>query len=158
MINDSWQLTLADGSLYDIGKDGKFKLTNTDGSTRRAYEVDFKNPLAEQTVAMLQPLAFLVTGGNQKLANDFTGYFVNAALSNAKTLADARKNAVAIFSSAQIEPQKIAEAIVALVQRGSISEERGKAYLSGLALLLENTKAASTEKKTESETKAKKAA
>lgn len=132
MITENWELSLANGVLYDIGKDGKFELRNMDGSSRRAYEVDFGNPLAAETVAMVQPLGMLIAGGNRKLANQISGYFANAALSNATDLDSARKNATAILKSIKIPAEQLAQGIAAMVKQGAISEADGKIYLKGL--------------------------
>lgn len=148
VINSKWQVALANGDLYDIGKDGKAELSNTDGTVRRAYDVDFGNPLAGQTVAMLQPLSFIITGGDPKLSNDFTGYFTNAALSNAKNIEDARKNALAIFKAMNVDAQKVAQTIVALAEQGRISEDTARAYLSGFTYLIDGAKKTATKAKT----------
>lgn len=140
MISQNWELQLADGSLYDIGKDGGAKLSNLDGqSSRRAYEVDFAHPLAAQTVAMLQPLGLLLTGGNKKLADDFTGYFTNAALSNAKSIEDAQLNSIAILQQLKVTPEQVVQGISTLAEKGVIDAPTAKAYVEGLAMLLGET-------------------
>ncbi|NDC96538.1 hypothetical protein EB077_14635, partial [bacterium] len=56
VADDNYNVTLADGSTFDIGKDGKAKLTNADGKTsRRYYEIDWDNPLAQKAVEMIDP-------------------------------------------------------------------------------------------------------
>lgn len=89
VIDDKYRLGLSDGSSYDIGKDGKEKLYNFDPNS-----TDYTN----QTAAYNIPLSYLAGGGDQKLASDFTGYFTNAALSNAKDAASAKENVKAIAS------------------------------------------------------------
>jgi hypothetical protein len=101
ILDKNWNIRLADGTGYDLGKDGGFKLQNVDGSKRRAYEVDFSNPLAGDVVALLTPLAQTLCGGDPKLTNQFTGYLTNAALSNATTPEAARANVAAFFENSR---------------------------------------------------------
>lgn len=97
IIDQNWSIGLANGQRFDIGKDGGATLQNVDGSTRKYYDVDFKNPLAADVVAMLDPLGAAVTGGNRKLQTDLVGYLTNAALSNASTKEEAVANVRAIM-------------------------------------------------------------
>jgi hypothetical protein len=129
---------LADGSGYDIGKDGKHKLQNLDGTQRRAYEIDLNNPRAGEAIGMLQPLAFLLTGGNKKLTTDFTGYFVNAALSNAKTPEEVRANALSIFKSTKATPEQLVKGIAAAAQQGILAKDTAEAYLNGVMNLFQS--------------------
>ncbi len=132
ILNADYQLQLADGSMYDIGKDGGFTLFNTDGTTRHGYDVDFKNPLAGQVVGWIQPLASLLTGGNKKLKDDFTGYFTNAALSNATDLESARANVLKLYQQSQATPEIMVQGMTALTQNGGISQQELPAYVGGL--------------------------
>lgn len=95
-LDKQWQFKLADGSAYDMGKDGGFKLTNLDGTTRRAYEIDWQNPLAGTVVGMLNPLGQALFPDNEKLRTDLIGYLTNGALSNATDVESARANVAAI--------------------------------------------------------------
>lgn len=101
IIGNDYSFTLADGSRYDIGRDGAFKIKNKgqniDGKTeRQAFDVDFSNPLAAETTAEAMALGMILTGGHKKLSDDFTGYITNAALSNATDQGTAVKNLQAI--------------------------------------------------------------
>jgi hypothetical protein len=97
MIGDDYSFLLADGSKYDIGKDGGASLLNYDGQGKRqAFDVDFKNPLAAETTAQSMALGMILTGGHKKLSDDFTGYITNSALSNAKDQRTATLNLQAI--------------------------------------------------------------
>lgn len=75
IIDDKYGITLADGSTFNIGVDG--------GKFAQTSNVNFDTPGAGEVVAMANPLAYLMTGGDKKLASDFAGYLTNAALSNA---------------------------------------------------------------------------
>ena len=92
-----YDFLLADGTSYDIGRDGGARLLNADGKTDRgAYDVDFSNPLAAETTAQSMALGMILTGGHKKLSDDFTGYITNAGLSNAKDQTTATQNLQAI--------------------------------------------------------------
>jgi len=125
-IDSQYQVTLADGSKYDIGKDGRFKLPNLDGSDRRAYEIDFNNPLAGDTVASLDPLGYLLFPDNEKLRTDFVGYLTNAALSNATTPEQAMLNIHGFYQQLQITPEVIASNTEKLLSTGKITNEQAQ--------------------------------
>jgi hypothetical protein len=132
LLNSEHQVQLADGSMYDIGKDGGFTLTNTDGTTRHAYDVDFTSPLASKVVGWIQPLVLLLTGGDKKLKDDFTGYFTNAALSNATTFEEAQANVVALYQQAKATPEILVKGLTVLGQNGVLSANEYPAYINGL--------------------------
>ncbi len=136
MLPNDYCLTLANGSKYDIGKDGGYRLINTDGGTRHAYDVDFSNPLAGRLVGMAQGFISVLMGSNQKLTSDFTGYVVNAALSNASTLEDARANLLSIFQQFKIDPEMVAQEIGEMTGAGALSQDVALAYANGLRDLL----------------------
>jgi hypothetical protein len=137
IIDRNWGLRLADGSRWDMGKDGGFKLQNLDGTDRRAYEVDASNPLAGQVIGWLQPLAAALTGGDETLKNQLTGYMTNAALSNAKDLETARANALCFYQDAKADPEKLAAGLMQAAQQGGLSKEASMAYVNGIKMLFE---------------------
>jgi hypothetical protein len=137
VLDSSFGLRLADGTSYDIGVDGGAKLTNTDGTVRNAYDVDFSHPLAAAVVGMANPLALLVTV--ERFPNrhsDITGYFVNAALSNATSIEDARANMAQIVGSFGLTPEILLGSIEEIYRSGRISEGDAVAYTHGIASLL----------------------
>lgn len=69
IIDENYGLTTKDGRTTNIGLDGSTK----------AYNIDFNRPNAAQAAAWLDPLSAMITGGDEKLRSDFTGYLVNAA-------------------------------------------------------------------------------
>jgi polyhydroxyalkanoate synthesis regulator phasin len=146
VVSTDWKLTLADGSAYDIGKDGRFKLDNVDGTKRHAYEIDFKNPLAGETVGMLQPIVAILTGPNTRLTRDFIGYFTNAALSNATDLEGVRKNVLSIYKTLKMSPEQVMQGISTMVEKGMISKDEGMAYVNGFGSLLQEAKKPQTNK------------
>jgi hypothetical protein len=84
----NWYLTLADGTKFDIGKDGGAMLqnqsTNIDGQPdRHYYDVDWSNASSPEMAGYLKPLALAMSGiSDEKLNSDFTGYLTNAVQSS----------------------------------------------------------------------------
>jgi hypothetical protein len=136
IVDNKWQLTLADGSKFDIGRDGGAKLTNVDGSQRPMYNTDASNPLTPQVIGLANPLAMLLTGGDPKLSSDFAGYLTNAALSNTNSLDGARQNMLAIFKSFKLEPSAVVESLQSMLQANRISQGEFAAYVNGFRTLL----------------------
>lgn len=102
LADDKFQVTLADGSKYDIGKDGHTALTNMDNkSTRNAWDVDWQNPLAKFAVGKIDPRVREMYANDANKAGmnleQYTGMLVNAATSNAKNEADVESNINAMF-------------------------------------------------------------
>lgn len=130
-------VTLGDGSTFDITKDGKSKIANLDGSFRPPYNVDFQNPLAGQAVGWINPVMALLTGGNKKLQSDFTGYLVNAAVSNANDISAVRLNALTIMEQIGVAPDKIIAGLDQLRSANKINDQEFMAYANGLASLIQ---------------------
>lgn len=129
VLDSNYGLTLADGSTYDMGRDGGKK---SDLGGFRPYEVNFKNPLADYAVSWVNPLVDLMFPGNQKIKIDFSGYFANAALSNAKDLDGVRANIAAFMQRMGINDQQLAQAIIQRAQAGQIPGDVAQAFLNGI--------------------------
>jgi len=135
LIDQSYQLKLADGSGYDIGKDGGFRIPNTDGTERRAYETDMSNPITGDVIGWVNPLATMLAGGNEKIRTDLAGYLTNAATSNAKTLADAQANVLAFYSQLGISSENAGQMLQQIAQSGSVGQDVLPAFAHGLQTL-----------------------
>lgn len=104
--NGSHHITLADGSEFDIGKDGGAKLqnkgTNIDNKTDRYYyDVDWSNPIAGQTVGWLNPATAIIF--NDPKGTGFVGHLWNAATSSQPdNLDNAKQNILGIVNDAGI--------------------------------------------------------
>jgi hypothetical protein len=116
VVDDKYQVKLADGSTFNVGLDGKTKYknvgTNIDGKTERnAWDVDFSNPLAKFATDKIDPMIRNLYGANSKNVKpeQFTGMLVNAATSNAKSEADVLANIQSILGES-----KFAEAMPSL--------------------------------------------
>lgn len=108
VANDTYNVTLADGSQYNIGLDGKTKLQNVGENidkkkTRQAWDVDFSNPLAQFAVQQIDPMIrniYKDVDGKVK-PEQYTGMLVNAATSNAKTEEEVKANINAMLSRSE---------------------------------------------------------
>ena len=153
MVDKDWNLHLANGATFDIGKDGKSSLMNKDGGKRLTYETDFSNPLTGPTIGLANPLAYALCGGDRKLATAFAGYFTNAAISNTDDPEIARQNMVAIFETFKTTPEQMIGALGSLAQSGKISDGELQAFTNGIKELMTPIEA-----KPEAKTETKKAA
>jgi hypothetical protein len=129
VLDSNYGLTLADGSTYNMGRDGGKK---SDLGGFRPYEVNFNNPLADYAVSWVNPLVDLMFPGNQKIKIDFSGYFANAALSNAKDLDGVRANIAAFMQRMGINDEQLAQAIIQRAQAGQIPGDVAQAFLNGI--------------------------
>ena len=129
ILNSDHQLQLADGSLYDMGKAGG---PRAEFGGRRPFEVDFLNPLAHYAVGWMNPIVALLAPGNSKIATDFTGYFANAALSNAKDLTDVQRNINSFLGRFGLSNDSLAQGITQLAQGGYIDQGTAQAWIEGI--------------------------
>lgn len=150
VIDDKFQYKGADGSSFDMGLDGGARLKNVganiDGEMDRgAYDVDFSNPLAGKTVGYLNPLTAITLGGPNndranKLHSDATGMFTNAALANAKSEDDVRREAIAMYLKNGLDSRE--KAIGALdAIKDKVGDKYG-AYAHGINSLYSDPKLA----------------
>jgi hypothetical protein len=121
VIDDKYQLGLANGGSYDIGIDG--------GS--QPYNVDFNRQGAGDVVGLANPLAEIITGGNDKLRSDFAGYFTNAAMSSG----DANANIKGLYDKMGLDADKASQAIDGLLADGKVTEQEAAAYKNGIKTL-----------------------
>lgn len=129
IIDSRWTIGLADGSRYDIGKDGR---PSAEFGNRRPYELDLADPLVRDVIGLVNPFVAVLVGGDKKLQSDFTGYFVNAALSNAGgDIEKARSNVLAIFGQMKIAPEEVVSGLGQLAAAGSLTREELQAMLGG---------------------------
>lgn len=123
VLDKDFNLTLADGNKFDVGKDGSIQ----------NYNVDFNKEGIGDVVAMANPLAAIMSGGSEKLTSDFAGYLTNAALSSGDAKANIRK----VYEDAGID-WEIAHGIISEMEKQKdkfgnvLSKERADAYRNGL--------------------------
>lgn len=114
VADDKYNVTLADGTKFNIGLDGKTKYQNVgeniDGKkTRNAWDVDFSNPLAKFASDKIDPMIRNIYGADNPKAKFFpgqyTGILVNAATSNAKSEADVMANIETMLGKSKFAEQ-----------------------------------------------------
>lgn len=142
-INGSHHLQLADGSTYDIGKDGSHKLqnvgTNIDGNSERyTFDVDWSNPVS--VAGIPEAHVFAIATGLDPTDTNKHGLFdravaqsLNAASSNASSIDDVRNNFRAMLQGA--DPRKIASRIELLRATKKISDQEYAVYLHHVNLV-----------------------
>ena len=136
ILNSDYQLQLADGSLYDMGKDGGPR-AEFDG--RRPYEIDYSNPLAQYAIGWMDPIIALVSQGNTKIQTDFVGYFTNAILSNAKDLNDVRANVDLFLSKFGLTNDQLASAVGQMSNAGMIDQTTAQGWIGGIQQRLDRS-------------------
>ena len=104
VANKNYEVSLADGSKFNIGLDGKTRYTNVgeniDGkTTRQAWDVDFSNPLAKFATDQIDPMIRSIYAEAPKgvKPEQYTGMLVNAVTSNAKSQQDVQNNIQAML-------------------------------------------------------------
>jgi hypothetical protein len=115
---------LADGSMYDVGLDGKDKTASGD----RPYNINWEDPRAGQLVGLLNPIGFVMSGGNDKLQSDSVGYLYNAATSSG----DPMQNIRHFYDKLGLNPESAKQALDELVEKKKIKPEERDAYLHGV--------------------------
>jgi hypothetical protein len=112
VANNKYEVSLADGSKFNIGLDGKTRYTNVgeniDGkTTRQAWDVDFSNPLAKFATDQIDPMIRNIYAEAPKSVKpeQYTGMLVNAATSNAKSEQDVLNNIQAMLGKSTFAKQ-----------------------------------------------------
>lgn len=129
ILNSDYHLQLPDGSLYDMGKDGG---PREEFGGRRPFEVDLSNPLAQYAIGWMDPIIALIAPGNDKVRNDFVGYFANAILRGAKDLNDVRSHVQFFLAKFGLSDETLANAIVQMGKAGAIDQSTAQAWLGGI--------------------------
>ncbi|NBW13301.1 MAG: hypothetical protein EBR82_35365 [Caulobacteraceae bacterium] len=113
-IDGADHVTLADGSKFNIGLDGKTKYKNVgkniDGKdSRNAWDVDFSNPLAKFATEQIDPMIRNIYGADDPkkkfFPGQYTGMLVNAVTSNAKSNDDVLKNIQSVLGKSTFAQQ-----------------------------------------------------
>jgi hypothetical protein len=149
VIDDKYQIQLADGSTFDMGADGNAMLKNADGSERKYKYVDFdRKDLGDMrdNLALLTPLGQLATLGYDKQTSaDMAAYFTNAATSNAKNSDDVLQNAKTISEKFGVTTENLPSIMEAFKKTGNYDDETLKVYEAKLKQLAETQSKAAKE-------------
>lgn len=130
MIDEGFNLTLADGSKFNIGLDGGAKPEYSGGQA--AYNVKTSSPFAVQAVRWVDPVSDILTGFDKKLSTDFAGYFANAAMSNAQTIEGVRANALKLLEQTGLDRAKLEDGIRQGLQAGKIDQGTFGYYMQSI--------------------------
>lgn len=114
-LNGDYQLQLAkSGQMLDLGKDGGFKYTNSLGQERPVYNVDWENdPNAQQAIGWLNPVAHIISNGDEKGAADMAAQIYNELTENGKVtdINEIRNRVLDFYHTLQLKPSLVRDAI-----------------------------------------------
>jgi len=120
------------GYNLDLGKDGGFKYTNEAGQDRNAYDIDWSDPLAEQSVGWLQPLMHVVAEGDDNKAAWLTGQIFNEIKKNGATDINQVRDAVLdIYHNLNMKPSLMINAVSHL----NVPQEKKDAFIAAIESL-----------------------
>lgn len=109
VADNKYMVTLADGSKFNIGLDGKTKYQNLDGSKRNAWDVDWSNPLAKAASEKIDPMIKNIYGEEAQKRGirpeQYTGMLVNAVTSNAQDVNQVMANIESMFGNSTFAKQ-----------------------------------------------------
>jgi hypothetical protein len=108
IVDKDYNVTLANGTKFNLGLDGKTKYTNSDGkTTRNAWDVDLNDPLAQYATSKIDPYIRNMYGAGDPKKNinpeQYTGMIVNAVTSGAKTKEEIDANIAAALGKKPFE-------------------------------------------------------
>lgn len=119
LTDQDFNLTRADGTKYNIGNDGGATLANG----KRVYELDLEDPLVQELIPYAKSLIQQM-GLTPKQTDDFVGYYVNMALSNAGGNLDAAKqNLSAQFQQAGLSVSQSIANLDQQLSEGKIDQQ-----------------------------------
>lgn len=122
---DDWTLDNPDGSGWNVGIDG----------SKLAQQTAVDTEKQGAAIGAMNPLAYLLTGGDEKLATSFAGYFTNTITQGAggSDLAVANANALDKYKKAGFDtPEKAHAGIDELVKAGKLDPEKAAAFHGGI--------------------------
>lgn len=136
----SHQVTLADGSTYDMGGDGNTMLrnkgVNIDGKTERhTYDIDWSNETAVASIPDAHLFA-IATGLDPASAEKMdlfhraTAQSLNMATSNTSTVEGVQGNFRALMEQMKVDPRALAMRLETLRLTNKISEEEYNVYVA----------------------------
>ncbi len=132
VMDKEFQITLADGSKFDIGKDGKNNIKSAAGNEINPYDVDFSDPNAQQGVEWLNGLGAIMGAGDKKRQSDAVGMLLNAAQSTGNTPEQIRANLLKIYQDLGVTPEDAAATLDRMVEEEKISAEEAAIYKQGI--------------------------
>lgn len=139
-LDSEFNVGLADGTKFDLGRDGGASYTGTGGKEiKYGYETDWNNELTGDTVGRVNALAEVLARGDDKLRSDIASQLTNAALSNAKgDFGVASDNVRKFYESHGLGTQDSAsQAVQELFNQKAINEGERAAYQNAIATVFD---------------------
>lgn len=122
-------IQLADGSYADIGHEDQ---VDAQGNSYKNYNLDVNDPLKQQSLALVNPIAHMFGGGDQKVSSDTAGILTNAFTTNAKNVDDVRANILTFLSKKGLSTEDIRANLQTLKDNGRISDEHFNVFSADL--------------------------
>lgn len=123
LLDENYNVELADGSKFDLGRDGSVRLYEFDEAAK-------SDPYIQEQLKLVNPLAKILTGGDAELGGQFAGMFTNAIRSSGDPVA----NAKAMYAKAGITNWDQARAALQeLKTAGKLTDQEVAVYDQGLA-------------------------
>lgn len=125
-------ITLANGEKYNIGADGRHRLQNyginVDGKQERyTFDIDWSDPRAQQSVAMLNPVSLMLYGQDHQR---MMGHLWNAATSNNNTLSGTAANIRHYAETVGIDYKTGTKLLDQYKARGVLSDHEYAVYMN----------------------------
>ena len=119
----SHQVQLADGSYYDVGRDGQTSFTGKDGKeVKHGYQSDWSNPLTGHAAGTMNPLKSMISAGAGGRDSGFSSQLVNASMFNADSDEGVRKNIRGFYDKMGIDRTTAIDTVNMLAEQGKLSE------------------------------------
>jgi hypothetical protein len=94
-----------------------------------AFDLDQSNPIVKQLIPLVNPLVNALTGGDKKLASDFTGYLVRAAMSNSgNDVQKAITNIQSFYRQLNASPAALSATFDKMVEEKRIDKATAQIY------------------------------
>jgi len=137
---NSHKLQLADGTKFDIGKDGNNKLpnigTNIDGNKDRHYfDIDYSNPIINDVIGIANPLSVLLfrNAGGMKMVSHLTNALTAKDPTN---LGNVKSNAKDLALKAGIDYNTGVQLFGAMKEKGQLDQNKYDAFMNGWRQLM----------------------
>jgi hypothetical protein len=139
IVDDKFQLGFNDGSSFDMGKDGRARLQNADGSQRQYGDVDLNDQFQRDTITGTNPLGYLLAAryGKKNTPTEIVGYLNNAVTQGTtdRNIADTRIKE--LYSKAGFKTAEDAYAgIDGLKESGAFDDQTAQIFRASIAKYL----------------------
>lgn len=129
------QLGHTDGFTFNTTNGTKTIDPNAFSKDQSTYNVDMSKPNAGFAISLVNPLAYAITGGNTKLANDFAGQLANSIYDdNPQNIA---KNALSIYETLKADPAQLSQTIDGMATAGTLTADQQNVFKNTIGQLTE---------------------